>query len=77
MRFFQCLFLCLVWVTPSFVGAQQVPTVDVPITADNSIIDTRSERDFNMGAASSIRLKSFQHHLILKHTLNWFKLLTT
>ncbi len=41
-------------------------TIQVPVTADNSIIDVKGERDLNMGKASSLRIKSFQHHLILK-----------
>ncbi|MBN1673103.1 MAG: hypothetical protein JXR37_18800 [Kiritimatiellae bacterium] len=36
------------------------------VTADNSIIDVDGERDYNMGAVSSIRLKTFQHHVVLK-----------
>lgn len=36
------------------------------IVADNSIIDVNGERDYNMGAVSSIRMKAFQHHVALK-----------
>ncbi len=50
---------------PAAASAQQ-ETVRLDVTADNSIIDVRSERDFNMGATSGIRVKSYQHHLILK-----------
>ena len=37
----------------------------LPVTADNSIVDYSSERNVNMGGTTSIRLKSYQHHLIL------------
>ncbi len=40
--------------------------VRLAVTADNSIIDVGGERDFNMGAVGAIRLKSYQHHLVLK-----------
>jgi len=48
---------------PMDVAAQ---TIQLPVTADNSIIDVNGERDFNMGKTTALRLKSFQHHLILK-----------
>ena len=64
MRLINILFFCAFWFVPQWAVAQ-LETVDVPITADNSIIDVGVEHDFNMGTASSIRLKSFQHHLIL------------
>ena len=58
------ILLCCLWLLPaSSIGQEQ--SIDLSITADNSIIDVRGERDFNMGRASAIRLKSFQHHLIL------------
>ena len=41
-------------------------TIQVPVTADNSIIDVQGERDYNMGKVTGPRIKSFQHHLILK-----------
>lgn len=41
-------------------------TVKLPVTADNSIVDVNKERSVNMGAASRLRLKAFQHHLALK-----------
>ena len=44
----------------------QETTVRLAITADNSIIDVGPERGFNMGAATGLRLKSFQHHLVLR-----------
>ncbi len=44
----------------------QAEVLQLPITADNSIIDVNGERDFNMGAARSLRVKSFQHHLIAR-----------
>ncbi len=40
-------------------------TSSLSISADNSIVDNSSERSVNMGGASSIRLKTYQHHLIL------------
>ncbi len=64
MQWFNRIFLCCLWLIPTWAGAQVEPT-DLAITADNSIVDTGSERDVNMGAATSIRLKSCQHHLIL------------
>ena len=53
--------ICLLLSAP--VLAQQV---SLPITADNSIVDNDGERSVNMGAATSLRLKAFQHHLVLK-----------
>ena len=40
--------------------------ITLPITADNSIVDYIGEQNINMGAASSIRIKGNEHHLILK-----------
>ncbi len=47
-------------------GPAAAQTVKLPVTADNSIIDVRKERTMNRGAVSLIRLKAYQHHLVLK-----------
>lgn len=41
-------------------------TLKLAITADNSIIDVNKEQAMNMGAVTRLRLKAFQHHLVLK-----------
>lgn len=38
----------------------------LPVTGDNSIVDVNGERDVNMGAATSLRLKAHQHHLVVR-----------
>ena len=47
-------------------GSASAGEYSLPITADNSIVDYNGERDVNMGAASSLRLKVHQHHLVVK-----------
>jgi hypothetical protein len=60
---------CIVIITLALISvvvARSDQTNVVHVTADNSIIDVKGERDFNMGAVSRIWLKAFQHHVILK-----------
>lgn len=47
-------------------GGARAQTTNLFLSADNSLIDVEGERDYNMGAVSAIRLKAFQHHVVLK-----------
>jgi len=47
-------------------GAVRAQTLKLPVTADNSIIDVKKERSYNRGAVTAIRLKTYQHHLVVK-----------